>query len=216
VEQLYGQLLTERTIPPDASIRVTREIDGGNFAVFCGEILEYRGPCEGMVAAMLLDRSVHHLAVANREGALLHAGCVARAGRAVLFPGESGAGKTTLTAWLVQRAFDYLTDELVFVRPGSTHIEALRRPLNVKRGARPALDALFASDGDHLIVHTPDGFLVPPAVFGQATGAAEAEVHLIVFPSYRAGAQLAVQPISAAQTALRLLGSLVNARQLPE
>ena len=217
VERLYGHLpAAGGSIPPQAHFRLGRERRGGDFALFCDETLEYRGPCQEMVAAMLLDRSVHQLAVAKRDGALLHAGCVARGGRAVLLPGESGAGKTTLTAWLAKHAFDYLTDELVFLRSGSTSLEAFRRPLNVKRGApRPVAALLAAGDGDG-IMNTPDGFLLSPAVFGQSTDAAEAEARLIVFPSYREGAQLALQPISAARTAMRLLASLVNARQLPE
>ena len=38
----------------------------------------------------------------------------------------------------------------------------------------------------------------------------------IVFPAYRPGAALDMVPVSAARTAMLLLGSLVNARRLPE
>lgn len=212
VEQMYGHLTADASIVPRARFRLRRE--AGELALFCGDTLEYRGPSVEMVAAMLLDRSVYHLALAHRDGALLHAACVARDGQAVLLPGVSGAGKTTLTAWLARRGYDYLTDELVFLREGSTHVEAFRRPLNIKRPTPPALEALFPCGDGASIIQTPDGFLVSPTLFGPSSGAAKAS--LIVFPSYQEGAPLALQPISAGRSAMRLLACLVNARQLPE
>lgn len=46
---------------------------------------------------------------------LVHAGVVARGGRALLLPGPSGSGKTRLVEALLRRGADYLSDELALL-----------------------------------------------------------------------------------------------------
>jgi hypothetical protein len=53
----------------------------------------------------------------------VHAAGLSRAGRAVLVPGSSGAGKTTLTIALARAGFDFLGDDMLFL---STHAGGLR------------------------------------------------------------------------------------------
>jgi hypothetical protein len=62
----------------------------------------------------------------------MHASVVARGGRAVLFPAESGAGKTTLALTLVQAGFRYLGDDkpLVAQRNGRPRVLAFPEPVN--------------------------------------------------------------------------------------
>jgi hypothetical protein len=58
----------------------------------------------------------------------LHAGCLSRAGDGLLLAGTSGAGKSTLTLALLRAGFDFLGDDLVFLRPGPDGIQALAFP----------------------------------------------------------------------------------------
>jgi hypothetical protein len=60
-------------------------------------------------------RIVHTLLLATREGLLLHAASAVRDGRAYLFVGPSGAGKTTI-ARLAPPDASLLTDEISYVR----------------------------------------------------------------------------------------------------
>ena len=60
-------------------------------------------------------RIVHTLALAERGGFLLHAASAIRNGRAFLFAGVSGAGKTTMTR-LAPADATLLTDEISYVR----------------------------------------------------------------------------------------------------
>lgn len=60
---------------------------------------------------------------------LLHAGAVALDGRAVLFPGESGTGKSTTVAACVRRGLGYLSDEMVALDLRSGEVEGWSRPL---------------------------------------------------------------------------------------
>jgi hypothetical protein len=46
-----------------------------------------------------------------RDWVFVHAGCVAVDGKAILLPGRSHAGKTTLTAALLRAGAEYLSDE---------------------------------------------------------------------------------------------------------
>ena len=60
-------------------------------------------------------RIVHTLALAESGSFLMHAGSVVRHGRAFLFAGVSGAGKTTITRLAPDDA-TLLTDEISYVR----------------------------------------------------------------------------------------------------
>ena len=61
-------------------------------------------------------RVVHSLILAERGGFLLHAASALSEGRAYLFSGVSGAGKTTMTR-LAPEDVTLLTDEVSYVRP---------------------------------------------------------------------------------------------------
>lgn len=61
-------------------------------------------------------RIVHSLLLARQGGFLLHAVSAVRGGRAFLFAGVSGAGKTTM-AGLAPSDATLLTDEISYVRP---------------------------------------------------------------------------------------------------
>jgi hypothetical protein len=60
-------------------------------------------------------RIVHTLALSRQGGFLLHAASVVRNGRAFLFAGVSGAGKTTIASLAPESAV-LLTDEISYVR----------------------------------------------------------------------------------------------------
>jgi len=54
----------------------------------------------------------------QREFAVLHCGAVAHHGRAVLLPGPTRSGKSTLVAELVRRGMPYLSDEYALIDAG--------------------------------------------------------------------------------------------------
>jgi hypothetical protein len=72
-------------------------------------------------------RIVHSLILATRGGFLLHAASAICDGRAYLFSGVSGAGKTTLTR-LAPPDVTLLTDEISYVRPGADGYAAFGTP----------------------------------------------------------------------------------------
>jgi len=54
----------------------------------------------------------------------LHAAAFSENGKAILIPGTSGAGKSTLSVALLRANFDFLTDDMVFLRQGSDGVVA--------------------------------------------------------------------------------------------
>lgn len=169
---------------------------------------------DGHAAECLLGQAVYHLVDRSSGGLVLHAAAVALDERRVLvMPGTSGAGKTTLTAWLVKHGHDYLTDEAVFLPLESTSLESLCRPLNLKRGSRAQLQALSpAADG---VLSFEGGDLVDPAALGCINPRTQGELFLFVFPTFEQGKPLELSPLSPAQAAQALLTFAANARSVP-
>lgn len=81
----------------------------------------------------LLVWHVNHEAVGRTTGLVLfHASAVEHDGVVVVFPGESGAGKTTLAAALTQHGFRYVTDEAVALDPATLLIHPYPKPLSIR------------------------------------------------------------------------------------
>jgi hypothetical protein len=107
---------------PNAEVRVTQKhgrwsIERGDFraewypATRTGRIRQAPKPYS--LDSVL--RIVHTLALARQGGFLLHAASAIRNGRAFLFAGVSGAGKTTISSFAPPDA-TLLTDEISYVR----------------------------------------------------------------------------------------------------
>ena len=109
---------------PDEDVRVWREagawrIERGDFRAVLdprtrrGRIRQVANP----YSVDTLLRIVHTISLADEGGFLLHAASVLRAGRAQVFTGVSGAGKTTLSR-LAPADAAVLTDEISYIRRG--------------------------------------------------------------------------------------------------
>lgn len=86
----------------------------------------------------------------------LHAGCVHRNGRAMLLAGRPGAGKTTLTSWLIDAGFAYGGDDITVMNV-TGRVQGLPFLPSIKPGAW-RLIASRCSDLSRLSVHVrPDG-----------------------------------------------------------
>ena len=136
-----------------------------------------------------LQLSVARLA---RPEVFVHAGVVAVAGRAILLPGRSGAGKTTLVRALVAAGATYYSDEYaVLDREGLVHPYA-RRP------------SILVRDGHKERAPVP-----------RRRGRAGVPLGLIVETRYRPDARWSPVPLSAGERVLALLANTVPARDRP-
>ena len=63
---------------------------------------------------------------------LMHAGAVSRDGIGLVFPGQSGSGKSVLTMSLLLQGYRYLSDELAVIDPASGELHPFPKPFGIK------------------------------------------------------------------------------------
>jgi hypothetical protein len=188
---------------PGASVSVRYELLSGasggagpSYRVYAGTKLvadERRLTDAGRALAahaelLVAERAPDHLFV--------HAGVVGWEGRAIVMPGASFAGKTTLVqAWLEAGATYYSDEFAVLDRAGRVHPFA--RPLAIRDGSttlpRP----------------------VPAAALGAGTGTTPLPIGVVLVTAYRAGARWRPRRLTAAPTLLALMRHTVAARGNP-
>lgn len=138
-----------------------------------------------------------HVAEMAPDRVFVHAGVVGCRGRAIMLPGRSFTGKSTLVAELIKAGADYYSDEYaVLDSAGGVHPYA--RPLSIRQGWGP-------SATKH-----------PVEAFGARSGIEALPVGLVVVCQYRPGVQWRPQPLSPGQGALALLANTVPARRIPD
>lgn len=128
----------------------------------------------------------------------VHAGVVALGSRALLLPGPSLAGKSTLVAALVRAGGTYFSDEYaVLDHDGRVH------PYPRRVSLRPS---------DH-----PEGSVeIEPATIGRVADGAPATAALAVLTRYRAGATWRPKQRAPSVALLRLLAHTLPARTRPQ
>jgi len=117
--------------------------------------------------------------------ALIHGAAVVAPGdKAVLFPGSGGSGKSTLAAWLSQRGYGYLADDMIALRAPDGAAIAWPMPHSVKRGSWPLLAPMFPALVSARVerIHERElKFLAAPAADWERP---PTPVGAIVFPRY--------------------------------
>ena len=88
------------------------------------------GTSDGHALELVLAQ-VNAAAIAGCAGFAVHAGVVAREGRALALPGVSGAGKSTLVASLLQAGWDYVSDEALVADRDTAALTAYPKPLTL-------------------------------------------------------------------------------------
>jgi len=137
-----------------------------------------------------------HVAVSSRSRLFLHAGVVGWKGRAIVLPGRSLAGKSTLVDALVRAGATYYSDEYaVFDANGRVH--AFARPLRLR--ARP---------DEPPSVHSEQ----PPQL---RVGRRALPVGLIALTHYEPGERWTSHTLSPGQAILALMESAVPVRYRP-
>src|SRR5947209_6614294 len=151
------------------------------------------------LALGMLDAQIRaQVALLAPEHIFVHAGVVAVGGRAVMVPGSTFAGKTTLTRALVQSGAVYYSDEFaVICAQGAVH--PYPKPLSIRH-----------HDGTGRTQETP------AASLGAETGREPIPVGLVAITSYRPGATLTPEPVASGAALLALLGHTIPARTRPQ
>jgi hypothetical protein len=143
----------------------------------------------------LLTSDLHrYLAEFSRREIFVHAGVVAWRGRAILIPGSSYSGKSTLVAELVRAGATYYSDEYAVLERGG-RVHPYPRPLQLRTQKQAVPD--FSNNG---------GSAKAPAL----------PVRLVVLTRYRDGANWRPRNLSRSKALLGLLSHTVQARSRPQ
>jgi hypothetical protein len=155
------------------------------------------GSSDLQVALEVLDARLRAcIALHAPEHVFVHAGVVGRADRAIVLPGPSFSGKTTLVAELVRRGATYYSDEFA-VLDGEGLVHPYPKPLSMR------LDGPSQTDRDL-------------AEFGGVAGEVPLPIGLIAITQYVRGSRWDPQPLSAGQSVLSMLENTVPAQERPE
>lgn len=145
-----------------------------------------------------LESAWHGNVAASATGRLfVHAGVVAWRDQAIVIPGRTGSGKTSLVAALVRSGATYYSDEYA-VLDLCGRVHPFAKPLSIRdragRSTRP----------------------VPVEALGGVAGVEPIPVGLIVATSYHPSATWSPRTISAGEALFVLLNHTVAARAQPE
>jgi HprK-related kinase A len=148
---------------------------------------------------------------------MLHAAVLERGGRAIVMPAAPGHGKTTLCAALAHRGWRLFSDEFGLMRPQSGQFVPMPRPMPLKNESIAVMRA-FAPDAvlGPEIPGTRKGTVAHVrAPLASVEHAGEpASAGWIVFPRWRAGAQLSLQELPRSDGFMRLATNAFNYEKL--
>lgn len=148
---------------------------------------------------------------------LLHAAGVASGHQGIILCGQSGRGKSTLAAWLIASGFDFLTDELIAIRPDSSEMCGFTRPVVLKKGSDFVWQRWLGVQEQNSLTRFSDNTVwLDPEDLRPGCVRKTSSPHILLYPRYSAGNSLDVRSLSAAESAFRLMQHLVNVDHLPD
>lgn len=157
-------------------------------------------PCPEAVVHQLEGRILLTLIRARRERLWLHAGGVARAGKALVIAAPSAHGKSTLVTTLVEQGWHYLSDEYVPLEIATGQVIPFPRTpwKRLDPGRELPLDRVL----ELRRVRVP---VAPSAVARVPT-----PIGALLFPAYRHGAGAELRAHSPSSAALKLLSLAIH------
>jgi hypothetical protein len=138
-----------------------------------------------------------YIAERARRRVFIHGGVVGWRGQAIMMPGRSFSGKTTLVAELVRAGATYYSDEYA-VLDAHGRVHPFPKPLGMRYDASARQTKLSVES------------------LGGHKGSEPLPVAMVLISEYKAGARWRPRRVSAGQGALALLDNAVAARHRPE
>lgn len=144
---------------------------------------------------------------------LLHAGVVELGGRAVVMPALPGSGKSTLTAALALSGFRLLSDEFGVVDLADHRLYPMLRPTALKNesidvierfSTRAVIGPRFPGTRKGTVAH------VAPDAASYGDRHVPARAALLLFPQFRAGAPVTIEPMAKARAFAKLAVNSFN------
>jgi hypothetical protein len=184
VDYLYSITSPDRTTTSDGSAR---------YQLILGSHLHTEAPDLPTILQQLGSNLDFTVGLTARKQLFVHAGVVGWCGRAIVIPGSSRSGKTSLVAALVRAGAAYYSDEYAVI-DASGRVLPYPRPLSIR---------------------TADGrstHRCPVQVLGGKPGTRPLPVGLVVATEYRSGSRWRPRRLSPGETVLALMQHTVLAR----
>jgi hypothetical protein len=184
--------------PPERGrFALVKDTDEALLNVVCDE-KPIAGPFDLRLALGILDAELRmYIALHAPDHVFVHAGVVGVEDHAIVLPGRSFAGKTTLVAALVRAGAEYWSDEYA-VLDADGLVHPYPKPLSVR------------------INDTRETDEQPVESLGGRAGDRPLPVAVIAFTNYRPGAAWALSARTAGEGAVKLLEHSIAARSRPD
>jgi len=178
-------------------------------------LVELEGPAN-TIASQLLAYVDFHLADRSDSGLYLHSACLETDGKAVLMPGSTGQGKTTLTYFLSKNGFRYMSDEAAFIPLGSLECIGFPRPIHLKPNGVCEPETSQTTHILEIEIATDQSFgqLLDYEFLNPVNIGSSFPVKSIIFPAYQEGRKLSLKKLSTINATFELAQCLINARNL--
>ncbi|HTD08704.1 MAG TPA: hypothetical protein VK680_07415 [Solirubrobacteraceae bacterium] len=188
---------TVKRPPERGRFALVKDTDDGLLSVVCDE-QPIAGPFDLRLALGILDAELRmYIALHAPNHVFVHAGVVGVEDRAIVLPGKSFAGKTTLVAALVETGAEYWSDEYA-VLDADGLVHPYPKPLSMR------------------INDTRETNEQPVESLGGRAGDRPLPVTVIAFTTYRPGVAWAPSSRTAGEGAVKLLEHSIAARSRPE
>lgn len=180
-------------------------------------LCDYREPFKPLNAsqafAMLEWGMNWTIAAHEMQYVIVHAGILAKNGRAVLFPAPPGSGKSTLTAHLAFNGWQLLSDEMALIDPITHRVIPFVRPICLKNSSIDLAKKWFPNGCFSTVAtdtHKGDVIHLSPPDVSWQMATQSAEIKGVVFPNYRANQAMQIYQLSQAETFLQLAENAFN------
>jgi hypothetical protein len=198
------------------------------YRVTAGDEVVYASLLEGsLVSHLLMDVNARAAAACRDDGTVpLHAGTVAGALGAIVLPGASHSGKTTITTALAAAGHWFVADEVSRLDPDRLTIAPYGKPVALRSASVELLAPTIARlrrPGSRFEIDerfVPPSELAPSSARGVSVAiggvAAEpVEVSAIVFPRYDVNGPHRFAPLGPAETLERLMQCTLGVASTP-
>jgi len=155
------------------------------------------GSCDLQIALEVLDTRLRAcIALHAPDHIFVHAGVVGHGGRAIVLPGRSFTGKTTLVAELVRAGATYYSDEFAVLDDHGL-VHPYPKPLSIRTGG--------PSQTDHDV-----------AALGGLAGDQPLSIGLIAIAHFVPGGRWEPKRLTGGETVLALLANTIPAQERPD
>ena len=193
---------------PDVRIEI-REAGENNTALVVDGIERLRTCDAGQLIGAVNQTILEQIHPGIEWLAIIHGAAVARDGTGWAIPAACGSGKTTLTAYLLARGYDYLADDHVALSAPDGRIVPWPLPMSIKEGSWDVLSQYYQN-----LLHFPQyrtkrgeaRQLVPSAEVWDTNPVL---LKGFIFPRYVSGAKATLTRLTPFDALQRLLGDQI-------